>query len=171
MNLFQKLVVAGFDADIRFGQAGGPQHPQFVRRFCQRALRPDITADMPQGRKSRIKCLENLQQGFRFDGNGVAVAQEHLFHVAVVIFGHADVVQDLPQAPHAVFLVFVHAAEGALIMGATNGALKQVTRGLAEGPEYISFVSQSILPGGAAKANAPRRRSSPRSSSCPADPR
>jgi len=85
--------------------------------------------------------MDDFKQRFGLNGNRIAVAQKYFFHIAIIIPGHADIFQNLCGPPYAILCVFIHAAEGALIVGTANGALKQVTRGLTEGPENITFVS------------------------------
>jgi hypothetical protein len=92
------------------------------------------------------KAFKNYQQHICFQSNGITIAEEYFFQIAIVIPGHFNIFHNFGNLPHPVLFVFIHAAESALIMGTAYSALKQVAVGFTKWPEYVAFVSQFFAP-------------------------
>jgi len=45
-----------------------------------------------------------------------------------------------------IFFIDVHGAEGAAVVGTTDGALQNITVSLTGRPEYVAFISHNSIP-------------------------
>ena len=101
--------------------------PQLLGGLGQGALGTSVEGHLVQAVEGPVELFQNLEQLLCLHDDRVAVHQEYPLQVRpVVLPGHVNVLQNLLHRADAEFLLLVHPAEGALIVGTADGALEQV---------------------------------------------
>ena len=134
VDLLQKGLVAGLQAQIGQVQACRPESFQVLRRLFQDAFRAGINGHPLTLRQILPDIIQDPEQMLRGQDQGVAVRQKHPADDARPgVVGPGQVLHHLLDGHDAEGLVLVHVAEGALVMAAPHGHLDDETVGLAGG--------------------------------------
>ena len=156
VDVRQRLLVAGLEAEIEELDAALAQRGEFLHRFAQQVARVGVAAHALQVGQGAMQQVEDRVELARAQGHRVAVGEEHAPHPLAHAHRQAgDVLHDLVERSHRERLLQVGAAEVAGVVGAAVGDLDDQAVGFAGRADDGAVVPHAADASTGARGRAP----------------